>query len=245
MLAPGAKYVASNAGGRLEAQQGKVNWSAGTMQPGTQRVFEMQCALSVPGENRMQFVAAADPDLNVAATFNTHVEAIADLKLEVRDPQGPIAVGDDALYEIQIRNRGTKAAENIDLAVFFSEGLEATSAEGGPHEIAAGQVLFKPIASIAAGETATLRVHTRGDRPGNHVFRAEVVCQSLHTKLAAEEATRFYGDEAASPPARTARHNERKPKKRESNYTPPPQEEPSEPLPSEPQPIEQAPDDSE
>ena len=71
----------------------------------------MQCSLSAPGENRTQFVAMADGDLSTAATSTTHVEALADLKLELRDPQGPIAVGDDTVYEVHVKNRGTKPAE--------------------------------------------------------------------------------------------------------------------------------------
>jgi uncharacterized repeat protein (TIGR01451 family) len=195
MLPPESKYVSSNASGRLEAQQGKVNWMIGTMQPGAERLFELQCSLSAPGENRMQFVTNADDDLTAAAASSTRVEALADLKLEIRDPQGPIAVGEDTVYEVHIRNRGTKAADTIDLAVFFSEGLEATAVEGGTHEIGPGQVVFRPIETLAAGEAAVFRVRARAGKSGNHIFRAEVVCRSLQTKLAAEEATRFYGDE--------------------------------------------------
>ena len=199
LLPPDAKYVSSSGGGRLDTQQGKVNWSVGTLQPGGECLFELQCSLSSPGENRTQFMAMADGDLSAATTSSTRVEALADLKLEVRDPQGPIAIGDDAVYEVHIRNRGTKAADGIDLTVFFSEGLEATTAEGGPHDIGAGQVVFKPLATLGAGDAVVYRVHARADRGGNHVFRAEVLCHSLHTKLAAEEATHFYGEDKASP----------------------------------------------
>jgi hypothetical protein len=127
------------------------------------------------------------------------VEAIADLKLEVRDPQGPIGVSEDAVYEVFIRNRGTKAAEGIELTVFFSDGLEATSVEGGAHDIGPGQVAFKAIGALAAGEVAAYRVHAKADRGGNHVFRAEVACPSLSTKLATEETTHFYGDDRKPP----------------------------------------------
>jgi uncharacterized repeat protein (TIGR01451 family) len=198
MLPPDAKFVSTNGGGRLDEQQGKVNWAVGTLQPGGQRVFETHCSLIAPGENRTQFVAVAEGDLSAAATSTTHVEAMADLKLEVRDPQGPIAVGEEAVYEVHVRNRGTKAAEHVDLAIFFSEGLEAVSAEGGAHEIAPGQVVFKPITSLGAGDTAVFRVRSRAERSGTHRFRAEVLCQSLHTKLAAEETTHFYGDDRAA-----------------------------------------------
>jgi uncharacterized repeat protein (TIGR01451 family) len=203
MLPPDAKYVSSNGGGRMDSQLGKVNWTIGTLQPGAERVFEMQCSLTAPGENRTQFVAMADGDLSTAATSTTHVEALADLKLELRDPQGPIAVGEDTIYEVHVKNRGTKPAEDIELAVFFSEGLEATTVEGGSHDIAPGQVVFKPLGMLAAGDSAVFRIHARAERAGNLVFRAEMVCQSPQMKLAAEEATHFYGDD--KPTATEAR----------------------------------------
>ncbi len=197
ILPPEAKFLAAS-GGRLDADQARVNWVVGSLAAGGTREFDLNCALNTPGDNRLQFSVMGEGDISAAATSNTRVEAIADLKLEVRDPQGPIAVGEDAVYEIRIRNRGTKAAQGVDLAVFFSEGLEPSTAEGGPHEMGPGQVVFQQIASIAAGEAATFYVRARAGGPGNHVFRAEVVCESLNTKLAAEEATHFYGDQQAA-----------------------------------------------
>src|SRR4029078_12983673 len=104
----------------------------------------------------------------------TQVEALADLKLEVRDPQGPVAVGDDANYDVVIRNRGTKAAEGIDIIAFFSEGLEAADVTGIEHQITAGQVKMKTIPAIGPGSETVVRVRCKADRGGNLVFRAEV-----------------------------------------------------------------------
>jgi len=100
------------------------------------------------------------------------------------------------------------------LTVFFSEGLEATTIDGGPSEISVGQVNFRAVPTLGAGESAVFRVHARADKPGNHVFRAEVVCQSPQIKLAAEESTHFYGDDRASLDAtrkRTTRMARREP----------------------------------
>ena len=130
LLPPDAKYIGSNSGGRFEPQQGRVAWSVGTLPTGAERTLDVQCSLNTPGDNRLQFVATADEDLSTAATANTQVQALADLKIEVRDPQGPVAVGQDSVYEVVVRNRGSAAAENVDLTVFFSEGLEAKSVEG-------------------------------------------------------------------------------------------------------------------
>lgn len=194
ILPADAKFLSAS-GGRLDPQQARVNWNVGSLPAGGQRTFELQCALHAPGENRLQIAAQATGDLSAATTCSTHVEAIADLKLEVRDPQGPVAVGDEAVYEVRIHNRGTKAAQGIDLAVFFSDGLEPSAADGGTHEIGEGQVIFQALPSLGPGETAVYHVRSKAAQAGNHVFRAEVLCESLSTKLAAEEATHFYGDQ--------------------------------------------------
>ncbi len=194
ILPADAKFLSAS-GGRLDPQQARVNWNVGSLPAGGQRTFELQCALHAPGDNRLQIAVQATGDLSAATTCNTHVEAIADLKLEVRDPQGPVAVGDEAVYEVRILNRGTKAAQGIDLAVFFSDGLEPSAADGGTHELGEGQVIFQALPSLGPGETAVYHVRSKAAQAGNHVFRAEVLCESLSTKLAAEEATHFYGDQ--------------------------------------------------
>ena len=48
---------------------------------------------------------------------------------------------------------------------------------------------------MPAGAEIVLRIHAKATQPGTHVFRAEVVCDDLETKLAAEETTRFFVEE--------------------------------------------------
>ncbi len=196
LLPHDARFLNASSGGKYSDTTTKVVWQIGTMQPGDDRTFDLHCTLAMPGANSLQAVVQAGEDLTASATTVTQVEALADLKLEVRDPQGPVAVGEEALYEIVIRNRGTRAAEGIDLTTFSSEGLEAGSVEGIEHKIAAGQVSMKTIPAIGPGGELVVRVRCKSDRGGNLVFRAELACRNPGTKLAAEETTHFYGDEA-------------------------------------------------
>ena len=193
ILPPGAKFLSSGGGQFVESEH-KVTWTLPNLRPNAEQQVEFQCTLSAPGANRVQVLATAAGDLSDSVAVNTNVEALADLKLEVTDPPGPLAVGDEMTYEIHIRNRGTKAAENVDVATFFSNGVEPVSAQGNQHDISPGQVVFRPIASIPAGTEMVLKVKARADQPGNHVFRAEVNCVAVGAKLASEETTLFYGD---------------------------------------------------
>ena len=121
--------------------------------------------------------------------------ALADLKLEVSDPQGPVPLGESVIYEIRVRNRGTTAAEGVGVIGLFSAGIDPTSVEGAQYTIRDGRVTFNPIKSLPAGQEITLRIKASASQAGTHVFRAEVACQDLDIKLAAEETTRFFEDE--------------------------------------------------
>jgi uncharacterized repeat protein (TIGR01451 family) len=201
ILPAGAKFV-SSANGQFVERENKVIWNLPTLRPGVEQEVEFRCTLNAPGANRVQVLATAPSDLSDSVAAITNVEALADLKLEVIDPPGPLAVGEEMLYEVHIRNRGTKAAENVEVAGFFANGVEPVSAQGGQHEVAPGQVTFRPIVAIAPGAEVVLKIKARADLAGTHVFRAEVNCQSMGAKLASEETTMFYGD--GRGPARVA-----------------------------------------
>jgi uncharacterized repeat protein (TIGR01451 family) len=189
-LPPGAEYVESSNGGKLG--DGKVSWSIDALPAQREMVFSIKAKLVTPGSNVVNVQAAADRDLANSGTATTLVETLADLKLEISDPRGPIPVGEEMLYEIRLWNRGSKAAQDVEIVTFFSEGVEPVSAQGGSHRIGPGQVVFDRIPAIGVGEEVKLKIIAKASRGGNHIFRGEVECRDAGTRLAAEETTHFY-----------------------------------------------------
>jgi hypothetical protein len=158
--------------------------------------MELKCLLKSPGKNTVRLTASnAGGDLTDNKVAETNVVAIADLKLDVSDPSGPIAVGAQAVYEIHIHNRGASAAKDVNAVALFSDGIEPDQAEGAMSTIADGRVTFRTIDELAPGREVVLRVRAHASQPGTHVFRAEVLCRDLEIKLAAEQTTRFYADD--------------------------------------------------
>src|SRR5437763_8582887 len=158
--------------------------------------MELKCVLKNPGASQLKISAAtAAGTLSDSKTAATNVIALADLKLDVVDPNGPVAVGTPALYEIHIKNRGTSSAKDVNVVGLFSEGLEPEQAEGATYTVADGRVSFKTIEDLPAGRDVALRIRAHAVKPGTHIFRAEVLCRDLDIKLAAEETTRFYADD--------------------------------------------------
>lgn len=214
ILPRGAQFVAASDGGIWNEEHGRVQWQIGSLRPGSSRVYEVRCVLAEPGANRLEALTTASDDLTATGNAVTRVEALADLKMLINDPQGPVPTGEPTVYEVRIMNRGTKAAERVQVAAFFSEGIEPLSVEGGAAEIGVGQVVLQPIARIGAGQQLVFKITAKAEQAGNHTFRTEVVCASPETTLAAQETTRFYaataagqpaGEAASKPPTRTSR----------------------------------------
>lgn len=205
VLPTGAELVEASEGNVWDADRRCVVWKTAALKPGEERFMELQCRLTQPGMNTLQLTAqTASGNLSDAKSVPVNVEALADLKLEVIDPKGVIPVGEEAVYEIRIANRGMNAARGVNVVGMFSEGIDPTQVEGAQHTMRDGRVTFRPIDSLAAGSDVVLKIKAKASKEGTHVFRAEVTCDELEAKLAAEETTRFFNDQERWADASTA-----------------------------------------
>lgn len=176
---------------------GRLVYRVGALREGEQRVFELRGVLRQAGTGRLVAAASgADEARSEPAVTTTEVVALADLKLDVLDPKGPVATDQEVAYEIRVTNRGANDAHDVRVIGLFSEGIEPHHVEGAPSKVNDGRVAFDTIDRVAAGEERTFTIYARAHTEGTHLFRAEVLCRDLEIKLAAEETTRFFKDEA-------------------------------------------------
>ncbi len=177
---------------QAEQHDDRLTWPVGRLAAGEERIYRFFCQLNQPGEARFDIAVRNDRDLETTNSLVTRVESIADLKMTINDPASPVPVGEDVLYEIEIVNRGSRAANQVQVIAQFSDGIEPVAVEGSPAELVPGQAVFAPIAHVDPGQTITLKVKARADREGSHIFRAELRCNDPEYRLVAEDTTTFY-----------------------------------------------------
>jgi len=196
-LPAAAKLLSATGDAQMSADESKVNWSPMNIAGGAELSLEIKCRLNATGEATIA-AQVATAGRKIVGSMKTNVEGLANLKLEVVDPTGPLAVGEEAVYEVHIKNRGTKAAEKIYIDGLFSRGVEPVAAQGHTYEIKNGAVHFDELPALAPGKELVLTIRAVADRPGAHLFRAEAECQSLDGKYAQETTTRFQGEGASA-----------------------------------------------
>ncbi len=187
----GAKYVSNTAGGRLTPQN-QVVWNVDAIPGSGEFVATIVCEMKREGLCKLEAAVSDKSGVLASNVGNINIEAIADLKMQLENPQGPIEVGQEAVFVITVSNRGTKTAEDVEVVAAFARGLEPFGIEGANGMMNDGQVVFDKIPTLNAGQTITLKVKGKADRPGNHRIRAEVICAAVNAHLVYEQATYFY-----------------------------------------------------
>lgn len=193
VLPVGAQYISGIEG--AEQVDSGLRWAIGSMAPGTERKFQLNCLLNQPGDLRLEAGVRGAGDLAATHVVNTRVEALADLVLTVEDPAGPLPIGQDMFYTIRVKNRGTKAAYDVQLAMQFSEGIEPVNASGTEYRIEPGQITFREITKIDVGQEVLIKVAANASQPGTHRYRAVLSTTDPKTEEETLGTTKFFGSE--------------------------------------------------
>jgi hypothetical protein len=203
-LPAGAKYLGGLDGAAPTGTS--LKWKLASLPAGGEKTYEVRLQLNAAGENMVAVQAQDATGVVATGQAVTTVEAAADLKLVVTDPSGPLATSEQAVYQVQVMNRGSDAARQVKIVMQFGEGIEPVAFEGCEAKIVPGQVLCQPLGELAAGEQVTIRVKARADRGGTHQFRVEVTSDD-GARLVSEGTTRFFADSGrgGSSAATTAR----------------------------------------
>jgi hypothetical protein len=188
----GAKFLGGIDG--AVAAGGTLKWKLASLPAGTERTYEIRLQLASAGQNRVVTVAQSAAGESATAELVTEVEAVSDLKLVVNDPAGPVATGEQAVYELQVTNRGSQAAQHVKIIMQFGDGIEPVAFEGCEARLVPGQVLCQPLPQLGAGEQVTLRVRAKALKAGTHQFRVEVTSSDDGTRLVSEGTTRFFSE---------------------------------------------------
>jgi hypothetical protein len=195
-LPEGITFLSASDSYAIDSNSGVVSWKLLGLKPGEEQFVQFKCQLNQPGINGFDVSASSsNGEVYDSTSVLTKVIALADLKLTINDPQGARPIGESVLYEIRVENRGTTDAHGISIVGLFSEGIDPVSVEGAQNSVRDGRVTFQPVKSLPAGGEVHLKIRAVASRVGTHIFRAEVVCDDLDIRLAAEETTRFFEDE--------------------------------------------------
>ena len=191
----GFEYVKADKGGTYNPANRTISWFVGRVEAGES--IQVQCELQAKeiGAHKHQVQAAGDNGALAEAGTETKVDGSASLVVSIKDADDPVEVKAETVYEVSVRNDGSKAAQNVLLACELPRGINLVGCEAPTASaVKDGVLTFQPLAELAAGDSQTFKIKVSSQVPGNLKFRARLTSASVSEPLVADEITKFYAD---------------------------------------------------
>jgi uncharacterized repeat protein (TIGR01451 family) len=195
-LPKGLRFVRANNMGEYDAGTHAVYWSLAELPEGKRGSVELVTMPIEAGALTLEVEGRAQQGLADRTKQQILIEGLAAIMFEVRDLEDPIEVGKETAYEIRVVNQGTKAAQNVQVAVALPEGMQFISAEGETrHSNQQGGILFEPLRELAPKADTVYRFRVQCRRPGDQRVTVDVRTDDLTQPIRREESTQVFGDE--------------------------------------------------
>ena len=192
----GFEFQSASRGGKYDEKTRIVSWFVGSVK--SKETVDLILKLKPTQIGRFAHAVRAVSEHGdfAEAQSETRIEGSASLVLKVADLDDPVEIGRETAYEISVQNDGSKEARNVGLSIELPVGVKLVDVKGPSAHSAqsGGLVIFKPLAIIPPGKTATWRVFIQGAEEGNQRLRARLTSDSIQKPLTIEELTRFYAD---------------------------------------------------
>ncbi|MBL8825622.1 MAG: DUF11 domain-containing protein [Planctomycetaceae bacterium] len=147
-------------------------WIVDALQPGKSIRFQVNCECTRRAPracNRVTVTCAEGARADGEACLEVQGPANA-LTLTVTDSRDPVALGNDCVYDIRIKNNSSESDRQVRVSVVAPTEMQpvelGTQGQGVTFTVQGQNVTFTPINEIRAGETIRFQVNMRAVRPG-------------------------------------------------------------------------------
>lgn len=192
---PEMEFVSASDGGTYDVSSRTVTWALPTLGPGQRRGLSVTLLAKAPGNVTTKATAVADHVSEARTEASLRLEGIPALVLEVTDQTDPIAVGGETTYEIRVTNQGSCESTGVQVVGTVPEEMVPKDASGPTgYQVKGRQVVFEPLAKLAAHSDVVYRVRVQARQPGDVRFKAQMMGEQLPLPVYEEETTHVYKD---------------------------------------------------
>ncbi|HEV7281493.1 MAG TPA: hypothetical protein VGN57_14930 [Pirellulaceae bacterium] len=194
-LPRGMQFVGANNQGQYDPERHAVFWSLVELPKQERGAVQVAVMPIEEGEQKLRVEANAALELQAESELGIVVEAQVELDFQIENPNDPIEVGADALYEIRVTNLGAKAATGVVVAATFPPGLQPLPDQAGSYRVEGQRIVFTNVSRLEPGDEILVKAAARGAAEGDHRVRVEVASSEVSTPILKEARTRVYRDQ--------------------------------------------------
>ena len=191
-LPSAVQFVSTNQSGVYEPTSHTVHWALEELPAQEAGEIELVVMPIQTGEHSLRFLGVGENNLRAESVLPMSIDGIPAITFEIVGDANLIEIGKDAVYEIRVANRGTKAAENVKVWATLTEGMTFVKAEGGRYQSKGDIVQFETIPRLAPKGENIYKLTARCQAEGDYRINIQVISDDLRSPIAKEESTRVF-----------------------------------------------------
>ncbi len=186
----------------FDAATSSITWTIPTLGPGQSETVPFKAVISSAGQHLVRAAIGNATGAMTHAQMSTHAVGRADIDLKVITNPEPIEIGATTSIVIQVQNRGTHPATDVQIEMTLPESVEGL--ESADYALNEKQITFNAF-QLAPGQTQNLTVPVTSEISGDHIIRATVKSSASSKSISAENSLFFF----SSTMKRTANRQKR------------------------------------
>ncbi|TWU20148.1 Large cysteine-rich periplasmic protein OmcB precursor [Novipirellula galeiformis] len=190
----GFTFVSTDFEGQYDPTQHTVSWYLESLPKGGRGQVPLTLLPVEEGNRKISLDARADLGVIAKSESAVAVDSLAELTFQISDSADPIEVGSESIYEIRVKNSGSRDDSNVRVQLQLPAGIERIASDGDAQEDGRGGLFFAPKPVLASNGELVYRVRVRGVAEGTHIVKAIVTSDQSAVPVTKEESTMVYAD---------------------------------------------------
>ncbi len=158
--------------------QGQVVWTLPKLAPGESQAVRWGVQAANGGRKQVRAAAVAGRGVEDTAKAETVFQGAAVLHWESGFDRDTVALDQQGVFTVRVRNTGSEPATNVRLTVDLPKGLVALVQASPGYKKTGEQVAFE-VRTIAAGKAETFTITFKGEERGQAYFTAKLSADAL------------------------------------------------------------------
>jgi uncharacterized repeat protein (TIGR01451 family) len=191
-LPSAVQFVSTNQSGVYEPATHTVHWALEELPPQEAGEIELAVIPVQTGDHSLRFTGSGANNLQAEAVLPMTIDGIPAISFEIAGDATLVEIGKDAVYEVRVVNRGTKAAGNVKVWTTLPDGMAFIKAEGGRYQANGGTIQFETIPQLLPKSEKVYKVAARSQTEGDFRVNIQVISDDLRSPITKEESTKVF-----------------------------------------------------
>ena len=187
----GVKVTTISRQAKMDSQLRTLTWKFDSIASQTEQTIQLKAIASSEGEKQCRIRVASDETNQKEVSLKTIIATRADLSIQMRNIGGPVQVGSETMFVVEVANRGSNIANDMEIEVQLPAGMRPANPKDGVVDETSNSILFAD-SDLRPGKTREFKFSAIGVQKGEHVVRSSLETVGSKQRISVENSVYVY-----------------------------------------------------